>query len=51
MINDPGNHWHKDDMPYEAPVPGITEPNYDEHEGEYYDPTFTTDYDPGDVPF
>ena len=31
QINDPGNHWHKDCMPYEEPYPGITEPNYDEH--------------------
>ena len=31
MICDPGNHWHKDDMEDEEPIPGITEPNYDEH--------------------
>ena len=31
MIVDPGNHWHKDDMPYEDDIPGITDPNYDEH--------------------
>jgi hypothetical protein len=31
MIIDPGNPWHKDDMPDEEPRPGITEPNYDEH--------------------
>ena len=31
MINDPGNHWHKDDMADEPDIPGITCPNYDEH--------------------
>ena len=31
MIIDPGNPWHKDDMPDEEPRPGITEPDYDEH--------------------
>ena len=31
MIIDPGNSWHKDDMPDEEPRPGINEPNYDEH--------------------
>lgn len=33
FIIDPGNHWHKDDMPDEEPIPGVTEPNYDEHAG------------------
>jgi hypothetical protein len=32
QIYDPGNHWHKDCMPYEEPRPGITEPDYDEHQ-------------------
>ena len=31
MIIEPGQHWHKDDMPDEEPIPGVTEPNYDEH--------------------
>ena len=29
MIYDPGNHWHKDDMPDEPDIPGVTEPLYD----------------------
>ena len=31
MINDPGQHYHKDDMLDEPDIPGITCPNYDEH--------------------
>ena len=31
QIHDPGNHWHKDCMPYEEPRPGVTEPDYDEY--------------------
>lgn len=31
MINDPGQHYHKDDMLDEPDIPGITYPNYDEH--------------------
>ena len=53
QIIDPGNHWHKDYMPYEEPRPGITEPNYDEHfdpnEPEY--PEFPRQNWDNDVPF
>lgn len=33
FINDPGEHWHKDDMLDEPDIPGVTSPqwNYDEH--------------------
>lgn len=52
MIHDPGNHWHKDDMPFEEPVPGITEPNYNEHPEESNAVSNPVPaYDPDDVPF
>lgn len=33
MINDPGNHWHKDDMLDEPDMPGVNSPWWgdDEH--------------------
>lgn len=34
----------------EEPIPGITEPNYDEHAGDTYDPPSST-FDPDDIPF
>ncbi len=50
MINDPGNHWHKDDMPFEDEVPGVTDPNYDETNG-HTERGDVEPYNPEDVPF
>ena len=38
-------------MPYEDDIPGITEPNYDEHPEESHDVSTPKPFDPDDVPF
>jgi hypothetical protein len=35
-INDPGNHWHKDDMLDEPDIPGVTSPYVGEDEHSDY---------------
>ena len=49
MIYDPGNHWHKDDMPYEDDIPGVTEPLGDEDNPLSTPPLAPFDFE--DIPF
>lgn len=35
-INDPGNHWHKDDMLDEPDIPGVTSPQWGDDEDQDY---------------
>ena len=49
MLNDPGNHWHKDDMPYEDDIPGVTEPFGDEDNPLPTPPI--TPFEDEDIPF
>jgi len=35
-INDPGNHWHKDDMLDEPDIPGVTSPQWGNDEDQDY---------------